>query len=58
MEPSFALTHLVRARVPVPDTKALGVFSGEKKTVKAFQKAIKRRREGKSGDDWRAGEDE
>jgi predicted KAP-like P-loop ATPase len=30
----------------------------EKKAVKAFQKAIKRRREGKSDDDWRDDEDE
>lgn len=29
----------------------------EKKAVKAFQKALKRRREGKSGDGWRGDED-
>jgi hypothetical protein len=30
----------------------------ERRAVKAFQRAIKRRREGKSDDDWRDDEDE
>ena len=37
----------------------LGDLSGkEKKAVEAFQKALKRRREGKSDDGWRDDEDE
>lgn len=35
-----------------------GLSDKEKRAVKAFQKAIKRRREGKSDDDWRDDEDE
>jgi hypothetical protein len=31
---------------------------GEKEAVRAFQRALKRRREGKSDDDWRRGEEE